>query len=127
MSGGTYKILCVDDEEQILALFERALEHTEYTIYTARDGVEALEQVREHHPDLVFLDVAMPKMSGDEALPLIHEIDPDISVIIVSGRVTEDEAREFLAKGAFDFFPKPIDLKHLLDVVEQWRFGREAS
>ena len=106
-----YKILCVDDEEAILTLFERAFENTDYTIYTARDGVEALEQVREHRPDLVFLDVVMPKMTGDQVLPLIHEIDPSIIVIIVSGQISDDEAREFLAEGAFDFFPKPIDLE----------------
>ncbi len=122
-----YKILCVDDEDQILALFERAFEHTEYTIYTARDGVEALEQVKEHRPDLVFLDVAMPKITGNEVLPLIQEIDPSISVIIVSGKISEDQAREFLVKGAFDFFHKPIDMDHLLDVVEQWRFAKEVS
>ena len=122
-----YKILCVDDEKAILSLFQRALENTEYTIYTARDGVEALEQVREHRPDLVFLDVVMPKMTGDQVLPLIHEIDPSIIVIIVSGEISGDEAREFLAEGAFDFFPKPIDLKHLLDVVEQWRSAKEGS
>ena len=122
-----YKILCVDDEEAILTLFERAFENTDYTIYTARDGVEALEQVREHRPDLVFLDVVMPKMTGDQVLPLIHEIDPSIPVIIVSGRISEDEARELLAEGAFDFFRKPFELKHLLDVVEQWRFAKEGS
>ena len=122
-----YSILCVDDEEVILTFFQRAFENTDYTIYTASNGADALVMVREHHPDLVFLDVAMPKMRGDEALPLIHEMDPDIAVIIVSGKVLEGEARDLLAKGAFDFLQKPIDLKHLLDVVEHWRFGKELS
>jgi CheY-like chemotaxis protein len=122
-----YSILCVDDEEVILTFFQRAFENTDYTIYTASNGADALVRVREHHPDLVFLDVAMPKMRGDEALPLIHEMNPDIAVIIVSGKVLEGEARDLLAKGAFDFLQKPIDLKHLLDVVEHWRFGKELS
>jgi DNA-binding NtrC family response regulator len=120
-----YSILCVDDEEIILTFFKRVFEQTEYTIYTADNGVDALEKVKEHHPDIVFLDIIMPTMKGDEALPLIHEIDANIAVIIVSGKITESEARDFLAKGAFDFLQKPIDLKHLLDVVEQWRLGRE--
>ena len=120
-----YSILCVDDEEIILTFFKRVFENTEYTIYTADNGVDALEKVKEHRPDVVFLDVIMPKMRGDEVLPLIHEMDPHIAVIIVSGKISESEARDFLAKGAFDFLQKPIDLKHLLDVVEQWRFGKE--
>ncbi len=120
-----YSILCVDDEEIILTFFKRVFEHTEYVIYTANNGVEALEKVKEYHPDIVLLDIIMPTMRGDEALPLIHEIDANIAVIVVSGRITESEARDFLAKGAFDFLQKPIDLKHLLDVVEQWRLGKE--
>ena len=122
-----YSILCVDDEQLILLFLKRALEHTGYTIYTADDGVDALDKIKEHRPDLVFLDVAMPEMSGDEALPLIHEIDPTIAVIIISGKVSKLEARDLLAKGAFDFLEKPMDVKHLLDVVEHWRFVKEAS
>jgi CheY-like chemotaxis protein len=120
-----FSILCVDDEEAVLALFQRAFEKTDYTIYTARDGLEALEQVRQHRPDVVLLDVAMPTMRGDEALPLIHEIDPTTAVVIVSGQVLEYEARDLLAKGAFDFLEKPIDLKHLFDVVEHGRLAKE--
>ena len=85
-----YSILCVDDEQLILLFLKRALEHTGYTIYTADDGVDALDKIKEHRPDLVFLDVAMPEMSGDEALPLIHEIDPTIAVIIISGKVSKN-------------------------------------
>ncbi len=122
-----YKILCVDDEDQILAVFQQAFENTDYEVYTARNGIDALVAVREHHPDLVFLDEMMPAMRGTETLALIHEIDPTIAVIIVSGYVVEREAKELLAKGAYDFFQKPIDLTHLLDVVEQWRFAKEVS
>jgi len=117
-------ILCVDDEEMILALYERAFKDTENTLYMAKNGYEALAQVVEHRPNLVFLDVVMPKLSGYILLPLIHEIDSTTSVIIVSGRISEEKARELLAIGAFDFIQKPFDLTHLLDVVEQWRIGK---
>jgi len=117
-------ILCVDDEEMILALYERAFKDTENTLYMAKNGYEALAQVGEHRPNLVFLDVVMPKVSGYILLPIIQEMDPNIAVIIVSGRISESKAREFLEKGAYDFLQKPFDLTHLMDVVEQWRIGK---
>jgi len=122
-----YRILCVDDEEMILDYFRRAFENTDYMIHTAKNGVDAIEQVKKHRPHIVFLDVVMPDMRGDEVLPLIHQIDPDIAVIMVSGRVSEEEARDLLHRGAYDFHQKPIDLQHLVDLVEQWRFQRESS
>lgn len=122
-----YSILCVDDEDQILAIFQRVFEDLDFVFYTAKNGIDALIRVREYYPDIVFLDVAMPQMSGDEALPLIHEIDPTIAVVIVSGKITADEARDLLAQGAYDFLQKPIDLQHLRDFVEQWRVKKELS
>jgi len=122
-----FSILCVDDEEVVLSLFQDALKRTGYSIFTANNGVDALVMAKEHHPDLVFLDIAMPEMEGSEALPLFHEIDPDTAVVIVSGHVSEDEARKLLAEGAYDFLPKPLDLKHMYDLVEQRRFELEVS
>ena len=60
-------------------------------------------------------------------MPLIHEMDPSISVIMVSGRISEVKAKELLANGAFDFIQKPFDLTHLLNVFEQWRIGNEFA
>ena len=123
----TYRILCVDDEEQILAVFREAFEGIGYEVFTAKSGVDALVIVKERQPHIVFLDVIMPEMRGVEVLTLIHEIDPDIAVIMISGQASEQQARELLANGAFDYLPKPIDLKHLFDVVAQWRFGVESE
>jgi len=125
-SAAKLRILCVDDEDQILILFRELLKNTGDEIYTASNGIDALAKVKELRPDIVFLDIAMPHMQGDEALPLIHEVDPDIAVIIVSGYASKNEARELLARGAYDFLTKPVDLKYLCDVIEQRRFEREA-
>lgn len=120
-------ILFVDDEETMLTLYKRAFKDTDYSLYTAKNGFEALGQVQVHRPELVFLDVVMPKLSGYEVMPLIHEMDPSISVIMVSGRISEVKAKELLAHGAFDFIQKPFDLTHLLNVFEQWRIGNEFA
>ena len=57
-------ILVVDDEEDLLSLLEYNLEQEGFEVVLARDGVEAIEQTREHEPDLIILDVMMPKMDG---------------------------------------------------------------
>jgi len=59
-------ILVVDDEEDLLSLVEYNLEQEGFGVLLARDGVEALEQAREHDPDLIILDIMMPKMDGIE-------------------------------------------------------------
>lgn len=120
------RILCVDDEEQILMLFQEIFKNTENEIYTASNGIDALIKVKKLRPDIVLLDIAMPQMQGDEALPLIHEVDPNIAVIIVSGYASEREARELLAQGAYDFLTKPIDMKYLCDVIELRCLERES-
>jgi len=121
-----FSILCVDDEKPIRALFKSVLKNTGITIHTADNGVDALVQVKELSPDMVFLDIAMPEMQGDEALPLIREINSDIAVVIVSGYASEDQARELLAKGAYDFLGKPLDLKYLRDLIAQRKFEKET-
>jgi DNA-binding NtrC family response regulator len=60
-------------------------------------------------------------MDGTEALRLIHEIDPEIQVIVVSGYASEDLARDLLKHGACDFFQKPVDLMRLQETVERLR------
>jgi len=122
-----FRILFVDDEKQILTTFQETFAETDYTLYTANNGVDALVQVKAHRPDMVFLDVVMPEMKGAETLRLIHEIDPSTVVVIISGYVSEEEAKELLTKGAYDFLLKPVDLVRLQDIVEQVRIQRELS
>lgn len=121
-----FRILCVDDDEQILKLFQEVLKDTGDEIYTANNGIDALAKVKQLQPDIVFLDIAMPQMQGDEALPLIHEVNADTAVIIVSGYASENEARRLLARGAYDFLNKPIDMKYLCNVIEQRRLERKS-
>ena len=124
----SYSILCADDEGLILATIESLFAQTDdYAVHLANNGVEALMKVKEYHPDVVLLDINMPGMKGFEVLRLIHEIDESIVVIVISGYVSEEEARELLARGAYDYFKKPIELSRLYDTVEQLRIQNELS
>ena len=116
-----YRLLFVDDEGDFLATIEEFFTEIGYRVFTARNGQEALLRVKEHRPNAVFLDISMPHMDGAEALRLIHEIDPEIRVIVVSGYASEDLARNLLRHGACDFFQKPVDLMRLHETVERLR------
>lgn len=116
-----FRLLFVDDEKEFLATIQEFFEDFGFAIQTANNGQEALIKVKEHRPQAVFLDISMPHMDGTETLNLIHEIDPEIQVVVVSGYATEDLARNLLQKGALDFFQKPVDLMQLYRMVEHLR------
>jgi len=110
-------ILIVDDECDFLETIEEFFTSFGYTVYTASNGQEALLRVKEHVPNAVFLDISMPQMDETETLRLIHEIDPDIQVIVVSGYASEELARSLLKHGACDSFQKPVDLMRLQETI----------
>ena len=116
-----FGLLFVDDEVEFLASVEEFFTDLGYTVHTARHGQEALLRVKEHRPRAVFLDISMPHMDGTETLRLIHEIDPEVQVVVVSGYASESLARELLKGGACDFFQKPVDLVRLHETVERLR------
>ena len=117
---GSETILLVDDEERINAMAAHLLTKNGYTVYTAEDGVQALEVFRTHRGgiDLVILDVVMPEMGGAQCLEEILKIDPHMKILISSGYRTDefnDEALE-RAKG---FVDKPYASMELLRKVRE--------
>lgn len=102
------KVLIIDDEEVVLDSCTRILEGGLYEIATTMDGTFGLEMVREFHPDIVFVDLKMPGISGFEVLEKINEFDPTIVTIVITGYATVDSAVEAIKKGAYDFLPKPF-------------------
>jgi CheY-like chemotaxis protein len=121
------RILVVDDSEDVRDFFQIALEMAGYEIDTADNGEEALARLRRRRPDLIILDVVMPRMDGLELLlKLRSDFAPPIPpAILVSGfDLTEDEA---LRRGAVRFLPKPVDPHDLLDAVADVLGGRRAD
>ncbi|MCK4742075.1 MAG: hybrid sensor histidine kinase/response regulator [Anaerolineales bacterium] len=102
------KILIIDDEEVVLDSCTQILEGGPYHAATAMDGTFGLELVREFHPDVVFVDLKMPGISGFEVLQKIFEFDPTIVTVVITGYATVDSAVEAIKKGAYDFLPKPF-------------------
>lgn len=102
------KVLIIDDEEVVLDSCTDILAGENVQIATALNGQLGLERVREFAPDLVFLDLKMPGLSGLEVLRQVLGHDPAIVVIVITGYATVDSAVEAMKKGAFDFLPKPF-------------------
>jgi two-component system, NtrC family, nitrogen regulation response regulator NtrX len=110
-------ILVVDDEKDIRISLSGILEDEGYQVVTAASGVEGLEKLREELPDLVLLDIWMPGMDGLETLEKIMNLQPHITVIMISGHGTIETAVRATKLGAFDFIEKPLSLDKVLIAV----------
>ena len=78
-------------------------------ISEAADGEEAVTKYKEVQPDLVFMDIVMPKLTGIEALKAIKEFDPRAKVVMASSVGTQSHLKQAIVLGAYDFVQKPID------------------
>jgi CheY-like chemotaxis protein len=109
-------ILVVDDDQQNLELVQAYLEDIECETVAARDGIEALEMVAREKPDLILLDVMMPKMSGFEVCRRL-KVDPDTSdipIIMVTALNEFGDIERGIDSGTDDFVSKPINRLELL-------------
>jgi two-component system sensor histidine kinase/response regulator len=119
-------ILVVDDQPINVQLLKRKLERVGLQVTTASNGLEALEQVRSHKPDLILLDLMMPDMDGIEVCQRLQASSDtrSIPVIFVTARTTKESKLEGLSVGAVDFITKPIDLDETVARVQtQLRFA----
>jgi DNA-binding response OmpR family regulator len=120
MSGDIRTVLVADDDEDILDLVTLHLERAGYDVITVRDGRAALAAAREHQPDLVVLDVVMPRLNGHEVVRSLRgdESTRDIPVVLLSARVEEAEVRRGFVAGADDYIPKPFRSRELVTRIE---------
>lgn len=115
------KILIVDDERPTVRIIEVNLERAGYEVIKAYDGVEALEQVKEHQPDMVVLDVMMPRMDGFEVLKHLQD-DPryrSIPVIMLTCKDQDADIFKGWASGVSSYLTKPYNPRELLVHVER--------
>ncbi len=112
-----FRILVVDDEERIINFLLSKLKISGYEVLTASNGVEALEQVQAQEPDLVVLDVMMPKMDGFETLKELRTFS-SVPVIILSAKGANADKVKGLALGADDYLAKPFSPDELVARIE---------
>lgn len=115
-----FRVLVVDDEQRILNFLSSKLRASGYEVLTAGNGAEALEQVQAQEPDLVVLDVMMPKMDGFESLKELRAFSP-VPVIILSAKGTNVDKVKGLDLGADDYLAKPFSPDELVARIEAVR------
>ncbi|KMY67907.1 hypothetical protein AAU61_08635 [Desulfocarbo indianensis] len=102
------KVLVIDDEESMREACAKVLTREGYQVRTAANGEEGLEMVRQVPPDIVFVDLAMPKLAGLEVLDELAVLAPDTIKVVITAYATVSAALEAVRHGAYDFLPKPF-------------------
>lgn len=112
------KILIVDDEPEIIDVLKSRLITSGYEVCSARDGLEALEKVKSEKPDLIIMDVLMPRMTGFEAMKKIRESPESrgIPALVISAKGSMKAYFEDIAK--VEFISKPYDARTLMSRIE---------
>lgn len=114
------KVLICDDSLLIRKKLRQILEICQIQqVEEAVDGIDAIEKVSTFQPNLVFLDIVMPKKDGIETLIDIKKINPNVKVIMASSVGTQSNLKKALENGAYDFIQKPITLENLTPIIEK--------
>jgi CheY-like chemotaxis protein len=132
-SGAPARVLFVDDSDEVRKSFRRMLVADGHRVREASNGIEATALMAMEELDLVISDVHMPDMNGVELLKRVHEIDPDLPVLLLSGDPDLESAMRAVEYGAVEYLAKPVELakfqasvRHALEVRKQRLEARDA-
>jgi DNA-binding response OmpR family regulator len=109
----TARVLVVEDDDAIADVLRRSLRAEGHEVRSASDGVDALRASEEFMPDLVLLDLGLPRLDGMEVLRRIRA-DSDVPILILTARTATEDRVDGLDEGADDYLPKPFEREELL-------------
>ncbi len=123
-------IVVIDDDAAMRISCHKILTKTGYRVETFENGAQGLEGTARVKPDLLLVDLKMPGLSGTDVITRVHELDPGIVIVVITGYATIDTAVGAMKCGAYDFLPKPFSPDELRLIVaralERRRFMLEA-
>ena len=114
-----FKVLLVDDEIELVSTLVERLALRGIAADSVTHGDEVMDRLRQKKYDMVVLDILMPESNGLALLSAIKKDFPAMEVILLTGRGSEEELRQGMAEGAFDFLMKPVDIEQLIQVMEK--------
>jgi CheY-like chemotaxis protein len=116
-----WSVLVVDDEPMTRTLLQLMLAPADYEVFEAGDGFEALEQIEQHIPDIIVLDVMMPNMDGMSLCRLLREREETANtpIILLSAKTNPESIQEGLLAGANRYLTKPVSRKDLLESLAE--------
>lgn len=124
-TGRPFKLLIVDDSNIIRRRIERSQQFDDLQVVgAAANGVEALEQFRRTDPDLVTMDLTMPRMDGIECIENLVRLKPDVRILVISALADKATAIDAMEKGANGFLNKPFTDRQLNDAIAELIRGR---
>ena len=109
-----FRILVVDDNKHTRKLFKAVLESEKYIVFTAENGIEALQLMDREHVDLVVLDIMMPQMDGYEFTKLLRENHNNLPILMVSAKQLQEDKKKGFLVGTDDYMTKPVDEDEML-------------
>ncbi|UCE06902.1 MAG: hybrid sensor histidine kinase/response regulator [bacterium] len=112
-------IYVIDDDPVMRMSCQQILVKEGYRIETFEDGLKGLKRIQEEKPELIIVDLKMPKLGGMEVIATVHEMDPDIVIVVITGYATIDTAVDSMKAGAYDFLPKPFTSEELRLIVNR--------
>ena len=118
-ANGNHFIIVIDDDPVMRLSCFKILEKIGYEVETYEDGIQGLKRIDERKPDLLVVDLKMPKIGGMEVISRVHKIDPDICIVVITGYATIGTAVEAMKAGAYDFLPKPFTPDELRLIVNR--------
>ena len=115
-------VMIVEDNELNMKLFNDLLESRGYGTIQTRNGFEALDLARAHHPDLILMDIQLPEVSGLEVTKWLKEDEAlaDIPVIAVTAFAMKGDEERILQGGCEGYISKPISVSHFLETIERY-------
>lgn len=115
------RVLIVDDSEVQLYALRKVLEKEGHEVFSADNGQEGIDLAVKEHPDLILMDVVMPKMSGFQATRKLHRIPEtkEIPVVFVTTKDQESDRVWGMRQGAAAYITKPVDRKLLLSTIKE--------
>ena len=115
-------VLVVEDNDLNMKLFHDLLETQGYRIFQTKDGMDALKQARDHHPDLILMDIQLPEVSGLEVTKWIKEDDnlKDIPVVAVTAFAMKGDEEKIREGGCEAYIAKPISVSNFLETVKRF-------
>jgi CheY-like chemotaxis protein len=115
----TASILVVDDSRIARKIVRKALSEGDFAIREAASGLECVAACQEQMPDLVFLDLTMPEISGFETLTRLKQLNPEIQVVVLSADVQHSSRQAVEQLGAVAFLRKPLDRDDVRDLLRR--------
>jgi len=114
-----HKLLFVDDDETFSKVMKKELSRMGYSVICANRGETAIRELKKRNFDIIILDIKMPGIGGLNTLKCVKEMDPEVEVIMLTGRATIESAVESMKMGAYDYITKPCRLNELDILLEK--------